>query len=792
MPRTAWATAHLAPGIATTVDSPYIGLLVDGVLGSAGGYGLAVILEPLIDGSGAAEVARQVRALLQQAAWQINGQTSLEELGDVLTQAFGAANQWLFSLNAGRALEEWYRFGATCALFRGPDLLIAQVLPSQVLVGQEQEIYAFPGEDAGVQDSGYPLGQYRQVQPSLYYTRLAPGDTVVLCHQELGSALAARFPEAVLSPEPERIVRLLEELAWERGRLDAHAIAIAIVPERSGPARPLRRLADVLLHLLPEETARRLDSRARTNWPAEAVDLTTQAVQTSHGADGGVNAHAEARGDWEREPSRLSDDSATPDQPWPDGDTAAEARWEPSAGSDDDAVAGDFEHRAGRSRTLVELLAGFAIALVAAALGVWQLISRRRRRIAPPPDDGTFGLPRLQRFNDAIQFPDLGPVRRQLPRLPVSRMTGLVAVSLIGILTTALAFSIHNDRERARQERFDMLVQTAVQERMLAEQSSDPTIARAYLTTASARLDAAAELGLDPARIEQERAAVQAATDRVLKIQRLESIQVLGGVPPAPEGVTPRLFFGNGQLYILTDALYRLDSGGTKLIKLLEPGAEVGGAPVGTLLGAAWGDGAPIAFDGANAYVLDPATAQWNRLPVGTFGAPYSGVAAVNGFAGNLYLLLPQPGQILKFLAGSYQNQPEDWTGGQFTEHLSGAVDMEIDGRIYVLKPDGTIVTFYRGALEGEAKPQVDPPVTHAVALSMQPDRPYRYVADREGRILRLAQDGTLVQQFLAAEGAPPLGPIRDIAVDDILGVAYVLTDQALLSVRLPAPPAGQ
>ncbi len=65
-------------------------------------------------------------------------------------------------------------------------------------------------------------------------------------------------------------------------------------------------------------------------------------------------------------------------------------------------------------------------------------------------------------------------------------------------------------------------------------------------------------------------------------------------------------------------------------------------------------------------------------------------------------------------------------------------------------------------------------------------------MAERDGRILRLAQDGTLVQQFLAAEGAPPLGPIRDIAVDDILGVAYVLTDQALLSVRLPAPPAGQ
>ncbi len=791
MSRAAGTTAQLVPGIATTAESTYLGLLVDGTLGTRSGHGLAVIVEPLLEGPGTVEVARQVLALLQQVAWQINGQTTLEELGQLVTHAFGAANQWLFNLNAGRAREEWYRFGAACVLFRGHDLLIAQVLPSQVLVGQEQEIYAFPGQDGQTQDGRYPLGQYRNAQPSLYYTRLAPGDTVVLSHQELGAALAAHYPEAVLTPEPERLIGLLEELAWERGDTGAQAIAIAIGLERGEPARPLRRLADLLLHLLPEDTARRLGSRARTNWPAELVDPATETGQTSHGANGGVEAHAEARGDWERHSARRSDGAITPDQPWPDGELTAGMRWEPSASSGDDAVEGDVEHRAGRSRTLVELLTGLAIALAAAALGLWQLLARRHRRIAPPPDDGTFGLPRLQRFDDAIQFPDLGPVRRQLPRLPVSRMTGLVALSLIGILSTALAFSVHNDRERARQERFEALVQTAVQERTLAEQSNDPTLARAYLATARARLDAAAALGLDPARVAQERAAVQAALDRVLKIHRLESIQVLGGIPPAPEGVTPRLFVGNGQLYILTDALYRLDSSGTKLIKLLEPGSDVGGAPVGTLLGAAWGDGTLVAFDGASAYVFDPATAQWNRLPVGTFGAPYSGVAAVGSFSGNLYLLLPEPGQILKFLAGAYQNQPEDWTGGQFTDHLSGAVDMEIDGRIYVLEPDGTVATFYRGALEGESKPQVDPPVVHAVALSMQPDRPYRYVADQEGRILRLAQDGTLVQQFLPAEGAPPLGPIRDIAVDDILGVAYVLTDQALLSVRLPAPPAG-
>lgn len=786
MPRATWGSVPPVSGIVTSAESPYVSVLATGPLGAEDCYGIAVVLEPLQHRPETADAARHVRALLEQAVWHNNGHTTLDQLGDLLTQAFNAANQWLAARNAGRPLDEWCRFGAACALFRGADLLIAQVVPSHVLVSQEQEIYAFPGEEHARAGGDAPLGQASEVSPALYYTRLAPGDTVVLCHHALGTRLLECCPEAVASPDPERILALLEELAWERGDSTVHAVAIAIEHAGSGATRPFDRLTRLLRQLFPDDARQRLASQARTNGGAVTVDLEGATRQTSGGGDG--DDAEDDWGDWGEEPYRAAGDEAAGD---PRSHSASGARWEPH-GHLDDAAPHEVEHQSVRSRTLVELLAGLAMAVVVAAVGVWQLLTRRRRRLAPPPDDGTFGLPRLQKFDDEFQFPDFTPIRRQLPRLPVSRMTGLVAVSLIGLLTTALAVSIHNDRERARQERFETLVQTAVQERTLAQEADDPVIARAYLSTASARLDAAAEIGLDPERIAAERAALRAAVDQVLKIHRLESVQLLGGVPPAPEGVTPRIFFGNGQLYLLTDALYRLDSSGTRLIKLLEPGMEVGGEPVGTLLGAAWGEGAPIAFDGAAAYVLDPATAQWHRLPVGTFGAPYTGVVAVNGFAGNLYLLLPEPGQILKFLAGSYENAPEDWTGGQFVEQLVGAVDMEIDGRIYVLQPDGSIATFFRGALESDLTPQLDPPLTEAVALAMQPDRPYRYVADRHGRIVQLDQNGELVRQFVSAEGVPPLGPIRDIAVDDILGVAYVLTDQALLSVRLPASPAGQ
>jgi hypothetical protein len=246
---------------------------------------------------------------------------------------------------------------------------------------------------------------------------------------------------------------------------------------------------------------------------------------------------------------------------------------------------------------------------------------------------------------------------------------------------------------------------------------------------------------------------------------------------------------GNGQLYVLTDALYRLESNGTTLVRLLGSGDNVDGKPTGTLLGAAWGDGSPVAFDATSAYVFDPTTGTWTREPLGTFGTGYSDINAASGFGGNLYMLSPGTGQILKFPAGAYSAQPEDWTGGLASGDLRSAADMQIDGHIYVLLKDGRILDFYMAALNATINPAVTPPIQNATGLSLQVDRPYYYVADGNDRILRITPDGKLVQQFMAASGEPPLSGIRDLAVDDVLGIGYVLTNNELIEVHLPPPP---
>jgi len=766
-------------GVAAVATSPYSRLWRQGMLGAPGSRALAVVLQPVDESPRSAQLAEQLLALLEQELWRAAPPRSAQTV-DAYTsrvrQACLAANDWLAEWNASTTPDRRCCFGYTCAFFWDRELLLAIAPPAATLVQQDGELYRFPLRDD--QAHILPLGQQRAVEPALYYTQTAPGDVVILTRAELGAALLEHVdPSLLTNPDPRPIFAALQAMSQEFGHQELDAVVLVLPDVRSGRRRFLVDWTSVV-HRFRGSQPRAND--AFEYGKAVAVDLEGENRQTS---SEGTTLSADRRSD------EIFDNTMvdTLDEPG-DLDPETTQRWEPLTGEHDSAL---VKRGRGRGATLRETITGLAVAAVVAFIGVWQLLFRRRPKIAPPPDDGTFGLPRLQRYEESIRLPDLTPVRRQLPRLPVSPMTGLIAVSALGLLSAAFALSVRHDHEQALRSRFDTLLQTAAQERTLATQSSNATIARAYLETASQRLDAAAQLNLDPQRVAQERAALATARDHVFKITRLEGIQVLGAIPPAPEGVTPRLFLGNGQLYLLTDALYRLDSTGTKLIQLLKPGDTVDGQRVGTLLGAAWADGAPIAFDGANAYLFDPTSARWTRLSVGTVGTAYRGVARVGSFAGNLYLLIPQNGQILRFLSGAYQNKPEDWTGGRAADQLRQARDMQIDGRIYVLLQDGTILTFYRGALESTAKPAVDPAVTDAVALSAQPDRPYRYIGLADGRILRVTTDGTLVQQFMAADNAPALAPMRDLVVDDILGIAYILTDHALLTVHLPAAPAA-
>ncbi|MEX2425966.1 MAG: hypothetical protein WD401_04295, partial [Thermomicrobiaceae bacterium] len=786
-----------------TGDSPYIRTAGCERIGSSGVHSFFAILEPLVPHAESAELAPLILERLEQELATRQKVTATA----AISSSIEAVNEELYHYNQGREDEDRLYYGLTCGITREDDLYLAQVLPSQILISQDAQLHAFPGLEAwhwsrrSETSNAFeqPLGLHSEIEPDLYHTRIEPGDLIVLCSGSLARVIHREPQDVFTGSDASAATDHLQELSEAYNVEHAYATAIAVVsqPKRSYRQADfafLRHVASAAASFLPEETAERL--RRRNTAQSRGVDSRSATVHTSEHQAQFIDARIQlpdtiSSEDWAPAPGPYASANASDDA---ENEAENEDYWYPPTGTTsdehEDVQTGSEVHDREGKRTLTEIVAGAVLALVAAVIGVWQLaVNRDRSMEGPREDESTFGLPRLQRYDNSIQGPDFTGVRRRLPRAPINKYAGFVSVGLIFALAVGLIYSISASRDRERTEEFEALMEQASVARQSALQSNDPVVAQSFLQASEARVGEAAELGGDEAIILTEQAAIADARDTSLGIERLGNIQMLGGVPPAPDGVSPSLFFGNGQLYVFTDGLYQLDSEESRLMRLISSGDDVGGQAVGELQGAAWGQGSPMVMDETSVYTYDATAMSWTRNELGKFDDGYTDVSAISGYIGNLYALSPETGQILRFHSDQFDALPEDWAGGNGAEELTGGVDMMIDGRIYVLTENGQLLDFYRGALDNAVDINATPAIENAVGFSYRSDRGHMYIADGHDRILRVTTDGDVVQQFMSEDGVPELSNIQHLAVDDALGTGYVLADEALLQVRLPGPP---
>jgi serine/threonine protein phosphatase PrpC len=784
-----------------TGESPYIRTAGCEQIGARGVHSFFAILEPL---SVHPEIEDLAPLILQRIEQELATRQKVTATA-AISASVEAVNDELFQYNRGRAEDDRLYYGLTLGITREDDLYLAQVLPSQILISQDGNLHAFPELSSwhwsrnaeAATELEQPLGLHQSIEPDLYHTRIEPGDLIVMCSGSLARVIHREPQDVFTRDDASAAIAHLQELTDAYNVDNGSSVAIAVPHEPKWTRRTrdlafLRSMAAAAASFLPEETAQRL-RRRKANYD-KGVDAEAHKGQTSqyqaHSID--VNLYPPdtiQSEDWSPETapgvslhsSDLSESGERFDY------------WDPRSDRADSHVSqgevGEDRDREGK-RTLTEIVVGAVLALVAAIIGIWQLAVNRDRTLdGPREDESTFGLPRLQRYDNTIQGPDFTGVRRRLPRAPINKYAGFVSVGLIFALAAGLIYSISSSRDRERTEEFEALMEQAVVARQHALQSSDPVIANSFLQASEARLEEAAALGVNDELILTEQAAIVEARDTSLGIERLGNVQVLGGIPPAPDGISPSLFFGNGQLYVFTDSLYLLDPEGSRLLRLISAGDSVDGHTVGELQGAAWGHGSPMVVDGNSVYTYDSTTTSWSRNELGTFGDAYSNIAAVSGYIGNLYLLNAQTGQILRYHSDQFDALPEDWSAGGAAEELTGGVDMMIDGRIYVLTEAGEVLNFYRGALDESTAIAATPDIENAVSFSYQSGQGYIYVADQHDRIIRASTEGQVIQQFMSDPEAPAISNIQSIAVDDALGSAYVLTDNALLQARLPGPP---
>lgn len=430
--------------------------------------------------------------------------------------------------------------------------------------------------------------------------------------------------------------------------------------------------------------------------------------------------------------------------------------------------------RAGTKRpTLIAVLSMTKTGVRAViAAGMWA--GRALRQLVRIRDRATF-LQTLRRYASEISSRLFGRFRR-LPR------TSRVLFVAAGALVLALMISIsilsrtqaslkadegYKNQVAAVEERRDQAAAAVIyrdenKARTLYEEtlrlaSELPTDTPERATTA-ARLTADAEAGFDQLR-------------HVISIPNPPVAADLSVLGTTVNGMT--MVTSGKDLYVLGSdkRAYRLDADHKAFIRLETSDGNIGVAKASAL------DGAAILFldDRPGLSRFDPEARQQQVTDL-------TGAWADLTLYGNrLYLLAPSAdggGQVLRATKtnGGF-GAPTAWVRTKSTT-LDDAVGLAIDGTVFVLKKNGTIVRFATGSEVGWAAEKADPPVTDAKAIWTDADSEYVYVLEPAGR--RVIVYAKATGAFVAQYRSDSFADANDFLVDEKARTISILSGSKL------------
>lgn len=421
------------------------------------------------------------------------------------------------------------------------------------------------------------------------------------------------------------------------------------------------------------------------------------------------------------------------------------------------------------------------------------------RRIRPTPAPAAAQPARSRR---AFLHP-AGPPRRIPYVLPI-----IGAIILVILVLTGSMWYLQG-RQRARY--FADFIRGATVQLEAAANTTDENQQRLYLQAAQEQLDQAALFYPNHPQIADLRSRIAEARARVNRVVSLLAGFDLPLIAFDPATRQPTQVFVNGlNVYILDTRQgvlerYRLDENtGDRLREetpevLVRSGDTVGGRRVGELAFAVW---APAMANRTvtGPLILDRSVQLFGVVEsLGTVNvtlAANPGLGAVTDmqyYLGNLYFLDTANSQVWRYrpTGDGYANPPEPYF--QTAINLSPAIAMAIDGAIWLLHPNGTVLRYFNGVQEPFALDVVDPPVVKAVAIWVNDVDPPdgRIVIGDAGsnRVLVFDKRGRLLGQLMPLNRPGILERLRSLVVDETNNYLYLLTDNALY--QTPFPPLG-
>ncbi|NJN67697.1 MAG: hypothetical protein HC884_13795 [Chloroflexaceae bacterium] len=413
---------------------------------------------------------------------------------------------------------------------------------------------------------------------------------------------------------------------------------------------------------------------------------------------------------------------------------------------------------------------------------------------------------------------------REKPRFP-----WLILLVLVLSVTSLVLYGINLSYKSAEQRNLEYLDQ-ASQHLLAVGEAPDYATAVEYLDYAGQSLD----------QVRASSVVTQANVTLWLRFQEVESEyeQALGAIKrqtffeepvvlathPLPTGhfasiVVPP-FAAHARDALAIEAMrfvYVLDSDKTNARLYRVP--REGGAPetmlsshekttalsVGSLRAIAWRIDNIVVVDESEQtsdfgyYFRQKGTWEYTRLG-GSEVWTLRGRLDIETYEGNLYFWGAEAEEVIKYTSGHYGDIPVLWLETRDIDNvdLSTAIDMAIDGNIYLLLPDGRIQVFNAGQFERTISPEpIDPPLTSVTRffLTGPGEAGAIYLLDTlKERVIQLDKtSGKVVQQIRIRPDSPlRLSQLTDLYVDDSRPrpVIYLINGGQIIRANVPPPPS--
>lgn len=796
----------------------------------------------VLEGSGDLVKQRTALQLVMRTMRKTFYENNSFSIQSSLRRAIVAANNALYEYNVSLPVARRCVLGMSAVVIKGNDVFVAQILPGQIYLHHQGEFRPIPidmtwrnnqnrvGSLTGV--STNLLGGSLSVEPEFYRDQIALGDGLILATSNMAGILPKPTVVDILSQStPSSMVLALRELCEKAAISSAYGIVLLIdEPIVEKPVARTGSFSSITQQLMvatdstglwinnvvdwvrgifygrEESRFTQSMSRWRLTTRNEQQRITRKPPEVPYSPDPIPNpAPIDLGDDIEAQAARMARRGKAPTVSGAPMRVIDATQVEvPSTPIDTDYA----QQMRYRTQITEPIRYGELIGSLAQNMLTWRWMPRKNnsnRRMQAVKRSAGLSL----------------SYRKQAPPFPWAMFTAMVALVAVSFF---YGTNVARENRLQRGENSLKNAETAVQS---IYESVDEREALQRIEVARTMLVDLEQTGIITAttsnrqryltmvtRIEKAEVITQRRsflTD-VTEVAR-HPIQsgVFTSVVVPPPASTVENSFNFSQIYLHdgnAGVLYQVSREGGEPSVVLRPNSQIGDLQISRVHDIAWRFDSIIAVaqsidNGPFIYMFRNGN-DWNySILAGSLEWSTTGrTMRMQTFNGNLYLWGVTPANILRYLSTQFGDFPEPWIQNDGGQILDTAVDMGIDGRIYLLMPDGTI-QYMRDSQDGQRGyekslpiPDITPPLQSAARLFVTGDAESGsfFILDNYfGRIIQIEKrTGRFIQQItVPADSDITLDNLTALVIDENQArpILYFINGGTLYRAPMPDPP---